>query len=224
MAAKHLFPLGLATERGLPPPLVGLSLTAGALTWVAGSWFQDRAEGRGHHARGLRVQIGLGLVLVVTAGVAVVILSPSLPVWLAVLAWAAAGLGMGLAYPGSTLVAMADPNGQGGLGAASLLVAETIGIAAGAGAVGALVACRCTSISAWPTAWAGASRCPDLKFCWLSYPRSGWCRRAMRQRQGRARGATLSGRGQVRGRCSPPRPAWQVATFSLVNCSIDCSS
>jgi hypothetical protein len=35
---------------------------------------------------------------------------------------------------------MADPNGQGGLGAASLLVAQTVGIAAGAGAGGALVA------------------------------------------------------------------------------------
>jgi len=137
---EALIPLGLANERGLSPSLVGLSLTAGALTWVAGSWFQERAEQRGHRARGLRVRIGLGLVSVAIAGVAVVILSPSLPVWLAVLAWAVAGLGMGLAYPGSTLVAMDDPNGQRGLGAASLLVAETVGIAAGAGAGGALVA------------------------------------------------------------------------------------
>ena len=137
---EALIPLGLSTERGLPPSLVGLSLTAGALTWVAGSWFQDRAEARGRGGRGLRVRIGLGLVLVATAGVAVVILSPLLPVWLGVVAWAVAGLGMGLAYPGSTLVAMADPNGQAGLGAASLLVAETVGIAAGAGAGGALVA------------------------------------------------------------------------------------
>jgi hypothetical protein len=89
---EALIPLGLSTERGLPPSLVGLSLTAGALTWVAGSWFQDRAEARGHGGRGLRVRIGLGLVLVATAGVAVVILSPLLPVWLGVVAWAVAGL------------------------------------------------------------------------------------------------------------------------------------
>jgi MFS family permease len=137
---EALIPLGLANERGLSASLVGLSLSAGALTWVAGSWLQERAEQRGHRARGVRVRIGLGLVLVAIAGVAVVILTPSLPVWPCVLAWALAGLGMGLAYPGSTLVAMDDPNGQRGLGAASLLVAETVGIAAGAGAGGALVA------------------------------------------------------------------------------------
>ncbi|HEY3060013.1 MAG TPA: MFS transporter [Chloroflexota bacterium] len=138
--AEAIIPLGLASERGLSPSLVGLSLTAGALSWVAGSWFQDRAEARGHRARGRRVRIGLGMVLIGIAGVAVVIASPPLPVWLGVVAWAVAGLGMGLAYPGSTLVAMADPNGQAGLGAASLLIAETVGIATGAGAAGALVA------------------------------------------------------------------------------------
>src|SRR5207237_1901664 len=97
---EALIPLGLSTERGLPPSLVGLSLTAGALTWVAGSWFQDRAEARGHGGGGLRVRIGLGLVLVATAGVAVVILLPVLPGGLGVVGWAGAGAGMGVADAG----------------------------------------------------------------------------------------------------------------------------
>ncbi len=145
LGCEALVPLGLAQERGLPPSLVGLALTASALTWVAGTWLQDRAENRADGGgvlgtRGVRVRIGLGLVLVGIVGVALVVLSPTIPVVLSVLAWAVGGLGMGLAYPGSTLVALGDPRGQGGFGAASLLVAETVGIAAGAGAGGALVA------------------------------------------------------------------------------------
>ena len=40
------------------------------------------------------------------AGVGVVILSPSLPIELVVLAWGAGGLGMGVSYPASTLTAL----------------------------------------------------------------------------------------------------------------------
>jgi len=69
-----------------------------------------------------------------------VILTPAAPPLLSTVLWAVAGLGMGLTYPGSTLVALGDPDGQSGLGSAALLVAETVGIAAGAGAAGALVA------------------------------------------------------------------------------------
>lgn len=140
---EALIPLGLATVRDLPPSVVGLALTAGALLWVAGSWFQDRDEARTGGAatqRALRVRVGLVLVLVGTGSVAAVILSASLPVVLGVAAWGVAGLGMGLAYPGSTLVALGAPSAQSGLAAASLLVAETVGVSAGAGAGGTLIA------------------------------------------------------------------------------------
>jgi hypothetical protein len=140
---EALIPLGLAVERGLPPSLVGVALTTAALTWVAGSWFQDRAEARAGSTpggRGVRVRIGLGLVVLGIAGVGAVILNAALPALLSGVVWAVAGLGMGLAYPGNTLVALGDQDGQSGLGAAALLVAETVGIAAGAGAAGALVA------------------------------------------------------------------------------------
>jgi MFS family permease len=140
---EALIPLGLATERGLPPSLVGVALTTAALTWVAGSWFQDRAESRVGSTlsgRGRRVRIGLGLVVLGIAGVGAMILTATLPALLSGVVWAVAGLGMGLAYPGSTLVALGDRDGQSGIGAAALLVAETVGIAAGAGAAGALIA------------------------------------------------------------------------------------
>jgi len=140
---EALIPLGLATLRELPPSMVGLALTAGALSWVAGAWFQDRDEARSAGAasrRGVRVRAGLVLVALGIGAVGAVILSESLPVVLAVIAWGVAGLGMGLAYPGSTLVALGGPSAQAGLAAASLQVAETVGFAAGAGAGGTLIA------------------------------------------------------------------------------------
>lgn len=139
-----LIPLGLASLRGVPPSRVGFALTAGALAWVAGSWLQDRAEARSQGAqrsRAVRVAVGLASIAIGMAGVAVAVLWTAVPVELAVLAWGVAGLGMGLAYPGSTLVAMSTAGpGQDGLAASSLQVAETIGFAAGAGAGGALIA------------------------------------------------------------------------------------
>jgi hypothetical protein len=142
--SEALIPLGLSTQRGLPPSLVGLALTAGALAWVAGSWIQDRAEllsGGSVPQRALRVGFGLLLIAGGIAVVGAVILSPSLPVELVVVAWGVSGLGMGLAYPGSTLTALGGAeSGQEGSAAASLQVAETVGIASGTGAVGALFA------------------------------------------------------------------------------------
>jgi len=142
--SESVIPLGLATVRGLPPSEVGFALSAGALSWVGASWLQDRDEARTRGSRtrrAARVSLGLGLVAFGVACIAVVILSPGIPVWLAVVAWGVAGFGMGLAYPGCTLTALADAgSGQEGFASASLQVAETVGIAAGAGGAGALLA------------------------------------------------------------------------------------
>jgi MFS family permease len=141
-ASEALIPLGLSTQRGLAPSLVGLALTAGALAWVSGSWMQDRAEawsGGSLTQRALRVAAGLLLIAAGISGVAVVILNPSLPVELVIAGWAVGGLGMGISYPGSTLTALGmAPSGQEGLAASALQVAETVGIATGTGAAGAL--------------------------------------------------------------------------------------
>ena len=81
------------------------------------------------------------LIVVGIVGVALAIGNPALPVALVVVAWAIGGLGMGVAYPASTLTALGTAaDGQEGTAASSLQVAETLGIATGTGAVGALVA------------------------------------------------------------------------------------
>jgi MFS family permease len=141
--SETLMPLGLSTQRSLPPSLVGLSLTAGALAWVLGSWVQDRAESQSAGSvpeRAIRIAAGLLLIAIGITGVAAATLRPNLPVELVVVAWGIGGLGMGVAYPASTLTALGSaPGGQEGLAAASLQVAETVGIATGTGAAGALL-------------------------------------------------------------------------------------
>jgi MFS family permease len=121
-----------------------MSLTAGALAWVAGSWLQDRAETQSKGSltrRALRVVVGLILLAIGIAGSAVAVLLPEMPIAALVAAWAVAGLGMGLTYPASTLTALGlAPAGQEGNASASLQVAETIGVAVGTGAAGALFA------------------------------------------------------------------------------------
>ena len=141
---EALIPLGLSTQRDVSPSLVGLALTVGALAWVLGSWIQDRAESmsRGSLAhRAVRAAAGLVLIVAGMGAVGLVVISPGAPVVLAAAAWAVAGLGMGLAYPATTLTALglATP-GDEGSAAASLQVAETVGVAVGTGVVGALFA------------------------------------------------------------------------------------
>jgi MFS family permease len=141
---ETLIPLGLTTQRNLPPSLVGFSLTASALTWVLASWIQDRAESWSAGSltqRALRVGVGLVLIAVGISCVGVVVLSPGVPIAFGVVAWGVAGLGMGLTYPASTLTALGlAPSGGEGSAAASLQVAETVCVAVGAGAMGSLVA------------------------------------------------------------------------------------
>jgi MFS family permease len=143
-SSEALIPLGLSTQRGLPPSMVGLALTAGALAWVGGSWLQARAESRAGGSlvqRALRAAGGLVLIPVGMCSVAAVILNPTLAIELVVVGWGVSGLGMGLAYPATTLTALAmAASGEEGSAASALQVAETVGTAAGTGAAGALVA------------------------------------------------------------------------------------
>lgn len=142
--SESLVPLGLSTQRGVPPSLVGLALTGGALAWVLSAWIQDRAEaasGGDVRHRALRAAGGLLLIALGVVGSAAVIVNTSLPWEFTVVAWSIGGLGMGLAYPATTLTALGGaPAGQEGSAASSLQVAETVGTAAGTGTVGTLVA------------------------------------------------------------------------------------
>jgi MFS family permease len=140
--SEALVPLGLVMLRGLSPSEAGLFLSAGALSWVGGSWLQARSEARDSGAgRVGRILLGLLGVMAGIATVGCAILWPTLPVGLGLAGWSGAGLGMGFAYPaGTVLVLGAAAPGEEGQASASLQVAEMVGTAAGAGFGGTLVA------------------------------------------------------------------------------------
>jgi len=136
--AEAFIPLMLTTQRGQSAVFAGLALTAASLTWAAGSWLQARMTDRWERAAMVR-----GGLLLVAAGLVLVALVAWEPVPVAVvpLAWAAGGLGMGLAYPSFSLITLAHAgDGEEGRASSSLKLNEVLGAAMGAGVGGAIVA------------------------------------------------------------------------------------
>ncbi|NMH81348.1 MFS transporter [Pseudonocardia xinjiangensis] len=137
LAEEAFLPLLLSRERGLSPTVSGLVLTAAAVTWSAGSWFQGRhrAPSRTTLLRCGTALVGVG---VLTAGATVL---PAVPVAVGVLGWAAAGLGMGLAYPTlSVLTLELSAPGEQGANSSALQIADALFAAVVLALTGALFA------------------------------------------------------------------------------------
>jgi MFS family permease len=136
-AEEAFLPLLLSRERGLSPTVSGLVLTAAAVTWSAGSWFQgrDRAPSRPLLLRAGTVLVALG---VLGAGATVV---PAVPVAVAVMGWAVGGLGMGLAYPTLSVLTLelSAPSEQG-TNSSALQIADALFAAVVLALTGALFA------------------------------------------------------------------------------------
>lgn len=136
-ASDALVPLTLERVRGTGPQYSGVVLAASAFLWSAGSWAQARLIGR----YGPRALLRTGQ-LILAAGVAllVVVATTSLPTWIAVLAWALGGGGIGLAYsPLSVVTLAAAERGREGYATAALQLSDALGIAIGTGLGGAVV-------------------------------------------------------------------------------------
>ena len=136
--AEAYFPLALVSVRGTTALAAGLAITAGALSWSAGSWVQaNRNAGWGERRL---VALGFGFVLAGVVGSAAVLV-PALPIFVSIAAWALAGFGMGLAYSSFTLLVLrtATPSEQG-RSTAALSLSEVIGTAIGTGLGGAALA------------------------------------------------------------------------------------
>jgi MFS family permease len=101
--AEVVIPLMLSRERGFSPTAAGLVLTVGALSWSVGSWIQGRIAAP--RSAATLPRIGLACIAAGTAGVTLALL-PAVPVAPAVLAWAVAGLGMGLLYPSLSVLTL----------------------------------------------------------------------------------------------------------------------
>ncbi|MFG1615299.1 MFS transporter [Nonomuraea wenchangensis] len=133
-AAQVLIPLMLINERGLSATAAGIVLTIGALGWSTGSWL----KGRGRISNLLAVRGGAALLATGLALVTLVLVD-TVPLVLAHVAMAVAGLGIGMLHPTvSVLVLEMSAPGEEGQNSAAVGVGEsvfTVVAVAGSGAI-----------------------------------------------------------------------------------------
>jgi MFS family permease len=147
-AGDAYVPYAIVTVRHAPTALAALALTAATLTWTAGSWVQARCIARYGPRRLVRpgeclVAIGLG-------GMCVVLL-PSVPPALGVVAWAIAGGGIGTAYaPLSVTTLDRAAAGEEGRATSALQLCDVLGQALGTGVAGSIVAAAALGIGHGP--------------------------------------------------------------------------
>jgi MFS family permease len=130
-------PLALIEIRGQTTTVASLALTAATLTWTTGAWIQ--AHYAKSHSRRSTAVVGL---LIIAAGIALslTILSSSVSVLLAPLAWGVAGLGIGLAFSTISLVVLETaPPGQEGTASSAMQLANMLGVALGTGIGGVII-------------------------------------------------------------------------------------
>jgi MFS family permease len=134
--ADAFIPLMLTDVRGQSTIIAGVVITVATLTWTSGTWLMERAGERLGRTR----MIAVGMVLVAAGILLVLPVVGEAPVMLTAVAWAIGGFGIGMAYPGFSLAAMASmPAGEEGAVATSVKIAEFLAAAAGAGLAGAIV-------------------------------------------------------------------------------------
>lgn len=123
--------------------IAGIVITAGSLTWTAGSFAQARWD-RNSGARSRPLRIVSGSILL-AASVTTIFLSVAafheIRIAVALAAWMGAGLGIGIAYTTATTIAFSfAPQGEDGKVASSLLLGENFLGSVGVGIGGALYA------------------------------------------------------------------------------------
>lgn len=123
--SQAFVPLMLIEHRGLSTTVAGLTLTVGALGWSSGSFWQGRPSLR--TPRSQLIRIGALFVALGTAVVALAVFT-TVPVWLAAVGCAIAGLGMGLSLASlSVLLLDISPIEQQGVNTAAAQMSDSLG-------------------------------------------------------------------------------------------------
>jgi len=130
--------LAITTARQQSTTIASIAVTGATVSWTIGAWIQARLSRRWPGPR--LVRVGLAVIVTGQAGMALM-LQPSVPVAEGIAAWTVAGLGMGLAYAPTTLMALGQaPPGREGYVSASISLCDVLGTALGIGAGGAAIA------------------------------------------------------------------------------------
>lgn len=124
VAAEAYLPLMLRDEHGYSPAQAGAVLAAGSVAWALGSFVQGRL---GPLADRYRVMLVGVVVFTVLMGVLAVGVWASWPGWVVIGVYAVATVGVGLAYPTTSLLTMRlSPEEEIGQNSSSLQVGEAL--------------------------------------------------------------------------------------------------
>jgi MFS family permease len=124
--AEAFVPLMLDDQRGFSVTMAGVALTASALGWFTGSWWQGRPSLNADRDR--LVVIGALLILAGILGMAAAVVAP-LPFLVALLAWTVGGLGMGITIPSVNVrVLSLSPKSEQGANSAALQAIDGVGV------------------------------------------------------------------------------------------------
>jgi MFS family permease len=137
-ATETFIPLLLVTSRGFSPAKAGLVLTGASLGWSAGSWLLGRDWLHWARRRSLvtgAFVMAVGMLCLVGVGLA----------WFSEYAvlgiWMVAGLGMGMAYSSTSVLALLlAPQGEEGRASSALQLCDGLGGVLGIGISGAIFA------------------------------------------------------------------------------------
>jgi MFS family permease len=130
-AAKNIHGVRSATVQGF-------MIIGAALTWTVGQAYAAKRASNGNPSKYVRMGFGfLGLGALLTSTV----VAPQTPLWAVFLAWMVGGLGMGLLFNPTTVVAMAaSSEGDAGLVGSQLSMADSLGFAGAATLGGTFIA------------------------------------------------------------------------------------
>lgn len=131
-------PLAAHRVHGARPVVQGLVILGAAVSWTTGQAIAARRHGRVAPRR-----LGVtGMTLVALGGILTLpVAFPAWPLWLVLVTWSLGGLGMGLLFNATSMVAMASAGaGEAGLASSQINIADSLGFASMGALGGAVVA------------------------------------------------------------------------------------
>jgi MFS family permease len=136
-AIDGFVPLMLVKTRGLSIGAAGIVITASALAWAAGSWWQSRVIER----TGTRRLTALGAMLIGVGAAVVAAGLLDVPLVVPYIGWAIGSVGMGIVFPTIPLSVMGEvEEGREAGELSSMILMDYLGVGIGAGLGGASVA------------------------------------------------------------------------------------
>jgi MFS family permease len=151
---ESLVPLSMSQQHGYGPLAAGLPLACGGVAWATGSWWQGRDSTADEQERRVRlVRVGFALVTLCALAVAFAA-HPWAPGWLIYPAWAAGGLGAGMAMTTANVLLLQYTNdADRGADSAALQLSDATSSALTTGVAGLLVAAAVRGALSYTTAF-----------------------------------------------------------------------